>query len=162
MRLSPVAQAQRGSIDGLDRSCTSSLPGTAVSSILDVLLSAFEAELVSTTRDANPTDHAAYRSHKPALEAYAFLLLWFVQAAEKLGSAAVGGADGATVTTLTAGKRGQKGKAKGKGKTAAAGANQTFDWTAEIPAVLEVMAKALRLKTEFIWQTTPERDAFVR
>lgn len=51
-------------------------------------------------RDNDPTDHAAYRAHKPALEMYAFLLQWFVTAAEK-GAASKAAGEGA----LGAGKR---------------------------------------------------------
>lgn len=144
------------------RSCASSLPATALSSLHDVLVSAFDAEIVLTGRDANPTDHAAYRSHKPALESFAWLLLWFVQMAEKRAHAGAGG-EGDGVVVAAAARKGAKGKGKGatkgKGPATAAGA---FDWLSEIPPTLEVMAKALKLRTEFIWQTTPERDAFVR
>lgn len=43
----------------------------------------FLSEIDSTVKDDNPSDHSAYRSHKQALEMYAFLLQWFVTAAEK-------------------------------------------------------------------------------
>ena len=36
-----------------------------------------------------------------------------------------------------------------------------FSWLDSIPETLTVMVKALRLKTERIWQTAPERDTFV-
>lgn len=52
----------------------------------------FSAEIDSTIKDNDPTDHTAYRSHKQALERYAYLLQWFVSAAEKVaaGQAAEG------------------------------------------------------------------------
>lgn len=36
-----------------------------------------------------------------------------------------------------------------------------WSWVEAIPGALEVMAKALRLRTQTIWQTTQERDNFV-
>lgn len=39
--------------------------------------------------------------------------------------------------------------------------NDEFSWVESIPEALAVMGKALRLRTERIWQTTAERDAFV-
>lgn len=53
----------------------------------------FAAEIEATAKDNDPTDHTAYRSHKEALERYAFLLQWFVSAAEKLATSQAG--DGA-------------------------------------------------------------------
>lgn len=43
----------------------------------------FTIELEATARDNDPTDHTAYVDHRTALEMYAFLLQWFVTAAEK-------------------------------------------------------------------------------
>jgi condensin complex subunit 1 len=50
---------------------------------------------------------------------------------------------------------------KSKSKQASSDKNAPFDWTNQIPDILNAMFKALSLKTEFIWPTSAERDAFV-
>ncbi len=124
----------------------------------------------------------AYLAHRQPLEMYAFLLMWFVQGAEKIGSGsgAQGGAEEAVAPRgkvrtpdhppwghhLSAPARALarvviQGKA-GKSKASkAAVAAQTFSWPAHIPLVLGVFHKALRIRTERIWTTTQEREAFV-
>lgn len=55
-----------------------------LSKILDALTSAFQAEIDAAARDGlDLSDPTAYRSHRQTLEIYAFLLMWFVQAAER-------------------------------------------------------------------------------
>lgn len=111
----------------------------------------FAAEIEATAKDNDPTDHTAYRSHREALERYAFLLQWFVSAAEKLATSQA--AEGAL---------GPGGKRKPtKGAAAKKGKKEEFTWITSIPETLAVMAKALRLRTERIWQTTAEKDTFV-
>ncbi|KAI5475738.1 hypothetical protein MNV49_000900 [Pseudohyphozyma bogoriensis] len=135
----------RGLIKSADAHSSSTL-----SKLLDSLISGFQAEIEATSRENNPTDHTAYRSHRKALEMYAFLLQWFVTAAEKLAGAGKDAAVGPT--------------AKGKQKKAAGkkGKKDEFDFLEVIPDILAVMTKALRtLRTERIWQTTAERDTFV-
>lgn len=63
----------------------------------------FLSEIDSTQKDNDPTDHAAYRSHKQALEMYAFLLQWFITAAEKaaMSKAASEGTLGGKKVSLT-------------------------------------------------------------
>jgi condensin complex subunit 1 len=153
----------------------------------------FSNEIDATSRDNDPTDHTAYRSHQQALEMYAFLLQWFVVAAEKRATKLakadeqIAGApkkvrqklwpllytSNAREMTrllrstpplpLDASHLGlvhdeQKGKAaKSTGKKR----KDDFNWTDSIPEALGVMAKALRLRTERIWQTAPERDTFI-
>lgn len=46
-------------------------------------------------------------------------------------------------------------------KAAAKKRKDDFSWIESIPEALAVMARALRLRTERIWQTAPERDTFV-
>lgn len=129
----------------------------------------FLAEIEATARDNDPADHSAYRSHKQPLEMYAFLLQSFVSNLEK-GTAAKANADSSSApapkkvphrtpllrTTLivTLQKPGTK-KAPTKSK------KDDWSWIDAIPEVLAVMAKALRLRTQTIWQTTQERDNFV-
>ena len=57
----------------------------------------FLSEIDATVKDEDFTDHTAYRSHRQALEMYAFLLQWFVSTAEKgaASRAAKAASDGA-------------------------------------------------------------------
>lgn len=125
-----------------------------LSKVLDALSSAFGSEIDATVRDGlDLSDINSYRAHKQSLETYAFLLLWFVQAAEGY----VRDKPEEDVGT----SKGKKG-AKAKTGKSASKAKGEFNWMGCIPDTLALFAKALRLKTERIWQTTSERDAFVR
>ncbi|KAM0787854.1 hypothetical protein ACM66B_003907 [Microbotryomycetes sp. NB124-2] len=128
------------------------LPGPTLNKLLDAICSGLSAEVDATLKDNNPTDHTAYTSHRLALERYAFLLQWFVQTAEKMTAAKA--AEDAPLTAT--GKR--------KPKTTKATAKKKRDdfvWTDSIPDALNVMSKTLKLRTERIWQTAPERDSFI-
>ncbi|SCV74340.1 BQ2448_6772 [Microbotryum intermedium] len=128
------------------------LQGPTINKLLDSICSGFSAEIESTSKDNDPTDHTAYRSHKQALEMYAFLLQWFVTTAEKLAQSQHAGEE---VALTAAGKR------KRPTKTSAKKRRDDFSWIESIPEALGVMSKALRLRTERIWQTTAERDTLV-
>ena len=117
----------------------------------------FSAELDAAVADAHPSDHAGYRSHKLALEIYAFTLRFFILSAEK-STTSVGpsspvkkgrGRGGKAASTATARSK--------KGKEA-----KPWEWADSVAPTLALMGKVLhRLKTERIWQTTQERDGFV-
>ncbi|EGG03608.1 uncharacterized protein MELLADRAFT_117281 [Melampsora larici-populina 98AG31] len=140
---------------------SSILPHSILLSILDVLPSAFEVEINSTSRDANPTDHTNYRSHRLALEHYAFLLHWLVQECEKR-RISERGLDGILTNQNDKIKSSKSKSSKQKGtKTNTSDKNASFDWTAQVVEVLGSMLKALSLKTDFIWPTSQDRDAFV-
>ncbi|WAQ81824.1 hypothetical protein PtA15_2A136 [Puccinia triticina] len=118
-----------------------SIPTATLHSLLDLLPSAFEALLTATLRDANPADHTAYSAHRPHLERFAFLLQALVEACEKRRTTAE-----PTSNRPTQRKQQQ---------------NTTFDWAPHIPDLLNALLKALALKTEFIWPTSQDRDAFI-
>ncbi|KAG6377328.1 non-SMC mitotic condensation complex subunit 1-domain-containing protein [Boletus reticuloceps] len=94
-------------------------------------------------------------AHKIPLEMYAFLLHWFVSAAEKVK---LRGEEGAPHPPPK-GRRGRGGKAGGS--RAAARTADTWSWVDQIPGTLELFSKAMKLKTHRIWMTSPERDAFI-
>ena len=84
---------------------------------------------------------------------YAFLLQWFITGAEN----AAGKQDDEI------GPNGKKKRASGK--ASAASSKKTADkwsWSAQIPGTLALMAQALRLRSDRIWTTTQERDAFIK
>ncbi|KAH9823001.1 non-SMC mitotic condensation complex subunit 1-domain-containing protein [Melampsora americana] len=140
---------------------SSILPHSILLSILDVIPSAFEVEINSTSRDVNPTDHTNYRSHRLALEHYAFLIHWLVQECEKR-RISERGLDGILTNQNDKSKSTKSKSSKQKsGKTNNQDKNSPFDWTGQIVEVLGSMLKALSLKTDFIWLTSQDRDAFV-
>ncbi|TXT06039.1 hypothetical protein VHUM_03512 [Vanrija humicola] len=89
--------------------------------------------------------------HKTQLELWAFLMQWFVAAAEK----GAGRQPGEEAPAAKA--RGVKGK-----KTVKSAVQPTsFVWVDHLPLVLNTMHRALRLPTSRIWRTSSEREAFV-
>ncbi|KAJ3523690.1 hypothetical protein NM688_g8684 [Phlebia brevispora] len=131
-----------------------SLQGSTMSKLLDSVSSAFHAEVDATLRDEDD-DQQAYMVHKLPLEMYAFLLHWFVTAADKVKSA--GEDDDAPPPPAARGRRGRGGKA------AASRAKKTevWSWMDHIPNILSLICKVFKLKTQRIWTTTAERDTFV-
>ncbi|GAA5829706.1 hypothetical protein JCM3766R1_001272 [Sporobolomyces carnicolor] len=130
------------------------LPGPTLSKLVDSLVSAFSTEIDQTRQSENPSDHASYRAHKVALEAYAFLVSWFVTVAEKIHHSR---------TSASGPEAGRKkaGVSKAKKKGGAKGAEE-FNWIESIPVILDVLVKMLRtIRTERIWQTTAERDELI-
>lgn len=89
-------------------------------------------------------------AHKGQLERWAFLLQWFVGAAER-GAGRVG----EDASTSAAPRRG-----KGK-KTTKQASPATFAWADHLPLVLGTMTRSLRIPTARIWRTSSEREAFV-
>lgn len=141
------------------------VPGLIMTKLLDSLSSGMQSELEATLRDIDTGDQETYMVHKTPLEMYAFLMLWFVSAVEKVK---VNAEDDGPPPTAAKPKRGRGGKAAGAGravsKTAAnKKANESFTWEDQIPTTLALIAKVLRhLQTQRIWTTTAERDTFVK
>ena len=86
------------------------------------------------------------------------MLFRSVSAAEKVKAA---GDDGAPAPAPKP-KRGRGGKAAASRATARKPANEEWSWMDQVPATLALLAKVLRLKTQRIWQTTGERDTFIK
>ncbi|KAM0749558.1 hypothetical protein T439DRAFT_315829 [Meredithblackwellia eburnea MCA 4105] len=139
----------------LKHSETNQLPTSVIHKLIDAILSGFTNEIDATLSDENLTDHTAYRSHRVALEMYAFLVQWMVGAMERAWGMRGAGAS----TEAGPGKKSKPTKSK---KSAASKEREEFIWPNAIPEVLKVMSRALtKLRTERIWQTGPERDGFV-
>ncbi len=136
-----------------------SVSGVAMSKILDSISSGLASELEVTMRDVDNTDQQSYMAHKLPLELYAFLLHWFVTAAEKVKQP-----EGEDAPAAAKPKKGRGGKAGGRatGRAAANRRKEIFTWIDQIPATLGLISKVLRLKTQRIWTTTAERDTFVK
>lgn len=137
--------------------------GSVMSKLLDSISSGLLAELEATTRDVELGDQQSYMAHKTPLELYAFLLHWFVTAAEKVKATDDG--DAPPPAGATKGRRGRGGKAgagRGAGRGAASKKNELWTWQDQIPATLGLIVKVLRLQTQRIWTTTAERDDFIK
>ncbi|KAF8623362.1 hypothetical protein AX17_007440 [Amanita inopinata Kibby_2008] len=138
------------------------ISGAAMSKMLDSISSGLLAELEATTRDIESGDQQAYMLHKLPLELFAFLLHWFVSAAEKVKQSEE--EDGPAVAAVAKSRRGRGGKAgagRAGGRAAASRRREAFTWIDQIPATLGLISKVLRLQTQRIWTTTAERDTFV-
>ncbi|KAG1861252.1 non-SMC mitotic condensation complex subunit 1-domain-containing protein [Suillus subluteus] len=129
--------------------------GAYMSKMLDALLSAFGAQIDAAIRDSKEEDQQIVMAHKLPLEMYAFLVNWFVGAAEKVKAMGEEDAPPAPVKA----RRGRGGKT-GTSRAAVKKAEQ-WTWIDQIPGTLELVCKALKLKTHRIWVTSPERDAFI-
>jgi len=53
-------------------------------------------------------------------------------------------------------------RAGGKAAAAVSKKGEKWTWEAQIPTTLRLMSQALRLKSDRIWTTTQERDAFIK
>ncbi|KAI5117543.1 hypothetical protein M0805_004372 [Coniferiporia weirii] len=132
------------------------LQGSVMNKLLDSVTSGFLAEFESTMRDLDSGDQDSYIVHRTPLEMYAFLLQWFVSAAEKVKSR---NDEDAPAAPAPRSRRGRGGKAANVRNTTKRDTQWT--WLSQIPATLALISKILRLKTHRIWTTTPDRDAFI-
>jgi condensin complex subunit 1 len=131
-----------------------------MSKLLDSITSGLLSQTEATIRDLEHEDQQTFMAHKTPLEMYAFLLQWFVSAAEKVKSGA--GEDDSGHVAPQKSRRGKGGKATGmpRGATGKKG-DSSWTWMDQIPALLALIGKVLRLKTHRIWSTTAERDTFI-
>ncbi|KAF8155920.1 non-SMC mitotic condensation complex subunit 1-domain-containing protein [Crassisporium funariophilum] len=140
------------------------IPGAIMTKLLDSVSSGFQAELESTSRDLDAGEQQAYMAHRTPLEMYAFLLNWFVSAAEKVKVSDEGESVPAPAAAAgSKGRKGRGGKAVGpKGRAGGARKEEVWTWQEQIPATLALISRVLRLQTQRIWTTTAERDTFVK
>ncbi|KAH9858536.1 non-SMC mitotic condensation complex subunit 1-domain-containing protein [Lenzites betulinus] len=132
------------------------LQGSHMIKILDSISSAYHAQIEATVRDLEDDDPQAALSHKMPLEMYAFLLHWFVSAAEKVKTS---GDDDAPAPAPKA-RRGRGGKAAASRATARKPAEE-WSWQDQVPPTLQLISKLLRVNTRRIWQTSAERETFI-
>ncbi|KAH9887887.1 non-SMC mitotic condensation complex subunit 1-domain-containing protein [Cubamyces lactineus] len=132
------------------------LQGSHMIKILDSISSAYHSQLESTVRDIDEEEQQTFMVHKAPLEMYAFLLNWFVSAAEKVKTS---GEDDAPALAPKA-RRGRGGKAAAS-RAAARKPSEEWSWQDQIPPTLNLVSKVLRMKTQRIWQTSAERETFI-
>jgi condensin complex subunit 1 len=141
----------------------SHLKGSVMSKMLDSISSGLAAQVDAALQDIESVDQQTAMSHRLPLEMYCFLLQWFASIAdkEKPGD----GDDPISVPPPTKGRRGRGGKA-GAGK-AAGGRGQSkktaerWSWVDQIPGILALVSRTLRLKTKRVWTSTSDLDAFI-
>ncbi|KAJ7183082.1 non-SMC mitotic condensation complex subunit 1 [Mycena filopes] len=132
------------------------VPGPTMSKLLDSLTSGLQAELDATVRDLEDAPQV-YLAHKGPLEMYAFLLQWFVTAAEKVKQT-----DGdVPATPAPKARKPRGGKAATTGRARATTKKTEWTWIDQIPATLNLISKVLRLSTQRIWTTSAEKDTFI-
>lgn len=126
--------------------------------LLDSVTSALIAEYDGAVRDIDEGNQATFIAHKLPLEMYAFLLQWFVSAAEKVKTS-----DDEEAQPTPAASKSRRGRGGKVVQSRAANKKDgNWTWVDQIPNTLAVISKVLRLKTHRIWTTTPDRDAFIK
>ncbi|KAJ7756752.1 non-SMC mitotic condensation complex subunit 1-domain-containing protein [Mycena maculata] len=133
------------------------VPGPTMTKLLDSITSGLQTELDATMRDLEQEAPQVYLAHKTPLEMYAFLLQWFVTAAEKVKQ---NDGDG-PATPAPKSRKPRGGKAAAPGRSARSTKKSEWTWSDQIPATLNLISKVLRLSTQRIWTTTAERDTFI-
>jgi condensin complex subunit 1 len=137
------------------------VPGAIMTKLLDSVISGCQTELELANRDGENSDPQSYADHRTALEMYAFLLQWFVSAAEKVK----GPAEDEEPQPTQRARRGRGGKAAAGSRSNARTAHKKSDdeWTWEnlMPALLALSCRLLALKTQRIWTTSAEREHFI-
>ena len=116
-------------------------------------------EFETTMKELDTVDQQIWMSHRTPLEMYAFLLHWFVSAAERVKAQSE--EDAPVTVAPTKGRKGRGGKTNA-GRAAAARRDVQWTWVDQIPSTLALISKILRLKTHRIWTTTADRDAFIK
>ncbi|KAJ4490288.1 non-SMC mitotic condensation complex subunit 1-domain-containing protein [Lentinula aciculospora] len=129
------------------------VPGSVMSKLLDSISSGLSTQLDSARKDIQHEDQHIYRTHKVPLEMYAFLLQWFVQAAEKVK----GPAEPSTPTPKA--RRGRGGKAGGARSNKK---SEEWTWFDHVAVTLGLIVRLLgQLNTQRLWTTNTEREVFI-
>ncbi|KAJ3798640.1 non-SMC mitotic condensation complex subunit 1-domain-containing protein [Lentinula aff. detonsa] len=128
------------------------VPGSVMNKLLDSISSGLAAQLDSAKKDIHNEDQHVYYTHKVPLEMYAFLLQWFVQAAEKVKGEAE------PSTPMPKSRRGRGGKAV----SARSKKPEEWTWFDHVAPTLGLIARLLnQLNTQRLWTTNTEREAFI-
>ena len=140
----------------------SRLKGPALNKMLDSISSGLATQVDAAMHDIESEDQQTAMSHRLPLEMYCFLLQWFVSIADE--GKPVEGEDLIPVPP-TKSRRGRGGKAgTGKatgGKSQSKKATEQWSWADQIPAILALVSRTLRLRTKRVWTSTSDLDAFI-
>ncbi len=136
----------------------------ACNKLLDVIASGMSNALDEAQRELDGDDPNAYSSHAETLERYAFLLQWLVSVAEKHSGARADSGGSAAAIVANRGRRGAGAKSAAAAAAAAKSGSAKADawaWSNSIPAVLTLMSKAARVRSERMWTVSAARDSFI-
>jgi len=140
----------------------SHLKGSVMNKMLDSISSGLATQVDAAMHDIESEDQQTAMSHRLPLEMYCFLLQWFVSVADE-GKPA-DGEDPISVLP-TKGRRGRGGKANSGKATGGRGQSkkgvEQWSWADQIPAILALVSRTLRLKTKRVWTSTSDLDTFI-
>ena len=113
--------------------------------LLDSLLSGLQAEVEAASRDIDEGEQQVLAEHKITLEMFAFLVRWFVLAAQNVKQSDEG--DVLASPTPAKGRKGKGTKGAKNTKTAASKKQtEAWAWMDSIPALFAALTKVLKLK----------------
>ncbi|KIK68647.1 hypothetical protein GYMLUDRAFT_54247 [Collybiopsis luxurians FD-317 M1] len=131
------------------------VPGAVMTKLLDSVTSGLSVQIDSARRDIQAEEQQVYSTHKTPLEMYAFLLQWFVQAAEKVKGEAE------PSTPVPKARRG-KGMKAGVGRSTAKKHSEEWSWFGHVASTLSLIGRLLgQLNIQRLWTTNTERDLFI-
>ena len=141
----------------------SHLKSSVMNKMLDSISSGLATQVDAAMHDIESEDQQTAMSHRLPLEMYCFLLQWFVSIADE--GKPIEGDDPISAPPPTKGRRGRGGRTgtgkatggRGQGKKAA----EQWSWSDQIPAILVLISRTLRLKTKRVWMSTSDLDAFI-
>ncbi|GAB7355440.1 hypothetical protein MBLNU459_g5947t1 [Dothideomycetes sp. NU459] len=148
----PEAVARASNLDSLQFLLKqySSIPTTALSKTLDLIVSGLSAEADVVHHDLEAEEQESIQHHKKLLEIFAFLLQWCLASVETRVSTEKSTAPAAR------GRGAKPSKAKGSSTKDAA-----WDPSTQIQTAFDTMTKVMKLKLAKIFVTTSERDTFI-
>lgn len=127
---------------------SAAVPATALSKILDLLVSGILTEAEIVHNDLEAEEQEAVQSHKRILEVFGFLLQWTLAAV-----------DGKSMSEKQAAPSARKSTKATKSKSATKEAH--WDPTSQILNALETMSKLMKVKLSKIFVTTSDKDTFI-
>lgn len=139
------------------------VPGHVMSKLLDSIISGLSTQVDIALRDGEGEDTRTCAENVETLERYAFLIQWFVGAAAKVKSQDDARGDEENAVIVPAKKsRSKKNPAKASTVTAFKDKEGAiWTWHDQIPGLLALIARVMKLKMMRIWGATQDRDTFV-
>ena len=149
--LSDLHTGERRSDSALVAYCrhSAAIPATALSKILDLVVSGISTEAEIVHNDLEAEEQEVVQSHKRTLEILGFLLQWTLAAIDSKAAS-----EKASAPAARKGAKGTKAKASSTKDT-------NWDPTSQIQNALETMSKVMKVKLSKIFVTTSERDTFI-
>ncbi|KAF9195978.1 Condensin complex subunit [Haplosporangium sp. Z 11] len=119
--------------------------------VWDIVLSGFNAEVISTAQDLDINDQDVYMHHREPLEMYGFLIFWIIGITEQR----------ATSRAVAVDKTGKATRGKGVRKETDGADDRISTWTAEKQRAMDLMSKCVELPLSKIWTATHEKETFI-